>query len=242
MRTLLQIVQAAVDELGSINRPTTVVGSQDQQVQQILALANREGKELAAREGISGGWPQLRKEHTITTVASQENYDFPTDLQYFMNTTSWDRSQHWPLRGPISPQEWQILKSGVIGSTGPRRRFRIMAGQIYFDPAPEVSSDTFVIEYYSDTWCASSGGSAQRLWASDTDVPILPDDCFILGLQWRFRRAKGLDYAEEFNAYEAQVERDLGRTGMAPVLDIATPASGIRFLDENNIPDTGYGV
>lgn len=240
-RTLLQIVTAACDELG-IQRPTSVVGSSDQQVQQLLALANREGKELSSREGIHGGWPQLRKEHTITTVSSQADYAFPSDLQYFMNTTAWDRTQKWPLRGPISPTEWQVLKSGTIGSVGPRTRFRIMAGEIYFDPTPASSGDTLVIEYYSDTWCESGAGTAQRLWAADTDVPVLPDDCFILGLMWRFRRAKGLDYAEEFNAYEEEVGKELGRSGMAPVLELGTSSSAIRFLDENNIPDSGFGV
>jgi hypothetical protein len=117
-----------------------------------------------------------------------------------------------------------------------------MAGQIYFDPTPSTTA-TVVIEYYTDLWCESSGGTDQRLWASDTDLPILPDDCFILGLMWRFRRSKGLDYQEEYNAYEELVARQLGRTGMAPILDIAATGRGdVRLLDECNIPDTGFGV
>lgn len=243
-RTLLQIVQAAVDELGSINRPTTIIGTSDANVQQLLALANREGKELAAREGRDGGWPQLRKEHTDTFEDGVANYPFPSDLQYFINTTAWDRSQHWPLRGPVSPQEWQVVKSGTIGSLGPRRRFRVMAGEIYFDPTPDSGDDgnTFVLEYYSDTWCESNAGTDQRIWTADNDVPLLPDDCFILGLIWRWRRAKGLDYQEEFNAYESLVSRELGRAGMAPVLDITGSTDGVRLIDESNIPDSGFGV
>lgn len=240
-RTLLQIVQAAVDELGTLNRPSSVAASSDQQVQQLLALANREGKELSARSGINGGWPQMRKLHTITSVADQENYAFPSDLQYFINTTAWDRTQSWPMQGPSSPQAWQVLKSGTIGSIGPRRRFRIMAGEIYFDPVPADSGDTYVLEYFSDTWCESEAGTAQRLWVADTDVPVLPDDCFILGLMWRFRRAKGLDYQEEFNAYEDEVLRELGRSGMAPVVDLTGSQGGLRLLGDDNIPDSGYG-
>lgn len=239
-RTLLQIVQASVDELGSLNRPTAVVGSSDAQIQQLLALANREGKDLAAREGRDGGWPQLRKEHTFNTADGTASYAFPADLQYFINTTAWDRSQKWPLHGPISPQTWQVLKSGTIGSVGPRTRFRVMAGQLYLDPTPS-SVNAIVLEYYSDTWCASSGAVAQRVWASDTDVPLLPDDCFILGLIWRFRKAKGLDYQEDFNAYEAFVNMKLGRAGMAPIIDFARGEQSTHLIDEHNIPDTGYG-
>jgi hypothetical protein len=239
-RALLLIVQAAVDELGSINRPTSVVGSSDAQVQQLLALANREGKELSAREGRDGGWPQLRKEYTFSTAIGTASYAFPSDLQYFMNTTTWDRSQKWPLDGPISPQVWQVLKSGTVGSVGPRSRFRVMENLIYIDPTP-TTVNSMVLEYYSDTWCESSGGTAQRLWASDTDKPRLPDDLFILGLIWRFRKAKGLDYQEDFNSYESFVSMKLGQTGMAPIIDFAQPAPTNRFIDELNIPDTGYG-
>jgi len=241
MRTLLQIIQASVDELGSINRPTTIVSSTDVQVQQLLALMNREGKELSAREGRDGGWPQLRKLHTITTVADQENYAFPSDLQYFINTTIWDQDQNWPMVGPASPQAWQILKSGTIGSIGPRRRFRIMAGEIYFDPVPATSGQTYVIEYYSNAWCEAADSTPQTLWASDTDVPVLPDDCFILGLMWRFRRSKGLDYSQEFKTYERVVSRELGRASMAPIADLAGENTDARFLDEDNIPDTNFG-
>lgn len=239
--TLLQIVQAAVDELGSVARPSSIVGSADQNIAQLLALANREGKELAAREGINGGWPQLRKLHTITSVADQANYAFPADLQYFINTTAWDRTQKWPMRGPVSPQEWQVLKSGTIGSIGPRRRFRIMAGEIHFDPVPESSGDTYVFEYYSNGWCQDTLSAAQSLWASDTHTAVLPEDCFILGLKWRYRRAKGLDYAEEFNEYEALVQRELGRSGMAPIVDLEGSMTGIRFLDQDSLPDSGFG-
>jgi hypothetical protein len=239
-RALLLIAQTAADELG-IQRPTSVVGSSDQQVQQLLALLNREGKELSARAGLHGGWPQLRKEATITTADGTAAYNFPTDLQYFMNTTTWDRSTAWPMNGPLSPQTWQVLKSGAAGSVGLRTRFRIMAGQIYFDPTPSTVN-TIVLEYYSDTWCASSLGVAQRVWAADTDLPLLPDDCFILGLMWRFRRSKGLDYGEEFNAYDECVNRELARSGMAPVLDLTRSDPGMRFIDECNIPDQGFGV
>lgn len=242
MRTLLQIVQAACDEMG-VTRPSSVVGSNDTQVQQLVALANREGKELAAMEGRDGGWPQLRKEHTDTFVTSQASYAFPADLQYFMNTTAWDRAQKWPMRGPISPQEWQVLKSGTIGSIGPRRRFRIMAGELYFDPTPSSGDDgnTFALEYYSTGWCESTLGTAQTVWAADSDVPVLPDDCFILGLIWRFKKAKGLEYLEDFNAYESEVSGEMSRAGMAPVVSLTGITTGARFLNEDNIPDSGYG-
>lgn len=237
-RTVLEIAQAAINELGSLNPITALTGSADYQAQQVLALLNREGKELSERQGPNGGWPGLRRLHTITTVIGKANYAFPSDLKYFINTTAWDRTQKWPLRGPISPQEWQVLKSGTIGSVGPRERFRIMQDEIYFDPTP-TSVATYAIEYYTENWCESSAGVGQKVWVSDSDVPRIPDDCFILGLQWRFRKAKGLSYSTA--EYDREVQRELARSGMAPIADLTGEQVGTRFLDENNIPDSNFG-
>jgi hypothetical protein len=144
------------------------------------------------------------------------------------------------MQGPISPQVWQVLKSGTIGSVGPRTRFRIMAGEIYLDPTPSAVN-SIVIEYYSNEWCESSGGDGQAVWAADTDVPRLPDDCFILGLKWRFRKEKGLEYQEHFNEYDEFVSSKLAQSSMAPVLDLAHPQPLNHLIDETNIPDTGFG-
>lgn len=241
-RTLLQIVRAACDEIG-LPRPSAVVGSTDAQAVQMLALLNREGREVSRRDGANGGWPQLRREHSITLVDSQASYAFPSDLAYFINTTGWDQSNNWPLDGPISPQIWQVLKSGTIGSVGPRLRFRIMAGALYVDPTPDSSNagNTLVLEYYSESWCESSVADPQTSWLSDSDVPRLPDDIFVLGLIWRWRRAKGLDYQEEFNAYEDYVAQSLARSGMSRVLDLGGIERVTRLLTEDNIPDSGFG-
>jgi len=35
----------------------------------------------------------------------------------------------------------------------------------------------------------------------------------VLGLVWRFRKARGFDYAEEFNTFEKEVEQAIMRDG-----------------------------
>jgi hypothetical protein len=240
-RNLLQIVHAACDEIG-IPRPTSVVGSSDAAAQQLLALANRDGTELAMREGSAGGWPQLRKEYPISVLAGTDNYAFPTDLGYFINTTPWDQTQKWPLAGPVSPQVWQTLKSSATGSLGIRTRFRLMIDRIYFDPEPTANADV-VFEYYRSTWVYNADTDTYReRWGSDGDISLLPDDCHVLGLIWRYLRAQRLDYQEEFNAYDEYVTTKLGRATMAPVLSLVGGSSEVRLIDECNIPDTGYGV
>lgn len=241
MRNLLTIVQTSCDELG-IPRPSALAGSTNADSLQHLALVNRIGNDLKGREGSAGGWPVLRREHTFALVVSQESYDFPSDLQYFINTTPWDRDQKWPLHGPVSPQTWQVLKSGTIGSIGPRTRFRIMQGDIYLDPVPTTTNDV-VFEYYTNNWCTdSSGATPKALFTADGDLPLLPDELFILGHKWRYLKAKNLDYDEEYNDYEDYISRELGRATMAPVVSLdGSLNQGTRLLDDTNIPDSGYG-
>jgi len=68
MRSFLELVQAACDEIG-IPQPASIVGNVDDQSRQILALANREGKEFFAYANDFGGWQNLQKEYIFTTTA-----------------------------------------------------------------------------------------------------------------------------------------------------------------------------
>lgn len=170
----------------------------------------------------------------------QDNYAFPADIAYFMSQTFWDRAFRWQLLGPLSAQEWQVLKSG-ISPTGPRRRFRIMGNRFYLDPVPNDNGSVEAFEYYSNGWAQSMSGTAQTKFLADTDYYILDDDCMILGLIWRFLRAKRLSYEEEYKTYKNACERVLARDGANRSLPLNSSASGIRLLNNQNVPDTGYG-
>jgi hypothetical protein len=177
----------------------------------------------------------------------QAVYPLPSDFAYFMSQTWWDRAFKWQLLGPLDAQEWQVLKSG-ISPTGPRRRFRIYNNQFVIDPVPGFSSSdngsSEVYEYYSNGWCQSTGGTAgilQTKWTADTDNYCLDDECITLGIIWRYKRAKGLDYGEEKRTYDLLVERIMARDGGNRSLPLNASASGIRLLNQQNVPDTGFG-
>lgn len=159
--TILSVIQTVCKEL-SLTAPSAVVGSTDLTVIQLLAFAEREGKETRNK----WRWPQLNREFTWTLAASQANYAFNTDYDYQVFCTHWDRSQYWQLVGPVSEQEWQALKSGVVTTT-PRREFRIKGAadrQIYIHPTPTSSDNglTMVFEYQSKNWIRP------KTWAAST--------------------------------------------------------------------------
>lgn len=240
-KTLLVMVQDVCDEIG-LPRPITVTGSVDQQVRQMLALANLEGKALASLGQNLGGWPQLRREYTFTTVSGTASYAFPTDLAFFIPSTTWDRTYRWQLVGPLNPAEWQTLKSG-ISPTGPRRRFRIMGGLIYLDPTPaSTDAATIALEYISTSWVNSAAAVGKPAFTNDDDYTVLDQDVLAAGLKWRFLRAKGMDFSEEKQHYELLRDQSVARSGGLRDIPMNASASGMRLLNNMNVPDTGFGT
>lgn len=186
----------------------------------------------------------LNQNATATVVGSNfsfgnESYPIPEDADHFIQHTGWDRSFRWQLVGPLSPQEWQVLKSG-ISPTGPRLRFRIMDGRIYVNPVP-ASLDNLVLEYYSTGWCQSAAGIPQTAWSADTDTPVLQDRLFILGMIARWLNRKGFDSSVAQDDYEKAVDAALGRAGGSRVLPLNARAEPPVLLGSANLPDTGYG-
>lgn len=237
-RTLLQMVQQAANEIG-IPEPQFLFGNVADQEKQLIALSNREGKDFSAVANKNGGWQNLHKEYTFNTVIGQSAYPLPDDLEYFLDKTFWDDKYKWALIGPITAQEKQILRYGVIAS-GPRNKFYIRQNQMYLDPVPQ-SVNLIAYDYYSNFWCQSATGTPQKTWMADTDTYLLDEDCFIEGLKWRFLRAKGFDYTEEYKTYSEDVNRTIARDGGTRDLPLGGAGYDVQFLNGSNVPETGFG-
>ena len=186
-----------------------------------------------------------------TQVAfGQEAYPYPSDLGHFIPQTGWDRNFRWQLLGPVNAQEWQVLKSG-ISPVGPRLRYRLMDNQIYINPAPYVPSgqsspisDQIVLEYSSKNFVAVTATptvATQSAYAVDTDISLISEDLITMSLKWRVLKAIGAKWADEFVDYQDMLDRASGRQTMARNLPLNARASGIRLLNSQNVPDTGFG-
>lgn len=176
----------------------------------------------------------------------QVAYTLPSDIQMFIAATQWDRNFRWQMLGPISAQEWQTIVSGIC-PVGPRLRFRIMPGsngdmQMWIQPPPGAQqTDTIAYEYTSTNWCKSNTGTTQPRWAADTDLYRWPEQTQVLGVKWRFLRAKGLDYTEELRTYQNAVQRQIARSGGNKTLALNSRQYNQHLLGWANIPSTGFG-
>lgn len=162
---------------------------------------------------------------TSQVVIVQDTFNIAEDFKWFLNRTMWDRTNHWELIGPVSPQadEWQ--QSGIV-SMGPRKRWRQVGipNQCWrIWPPPSEPTDypaTLVFEYVSDYWVASSLGVPQPFFTADTDTPIVDAQAIVLSVKWRLWQQKGLNFSGFQQEYVDYVSRLAARDGGSPDLTL----------------------
>lgn len=214
--TCLQIIQAACKRIGILS-PNAAITATDQQIIQLVSLAEEEGQELATRHA----WESLQTEASFTTVAAQVQTTLgaiTSGFDYIVNDTIWNRTLRRPVYGPKSQQDWQEAKANQIN--GPFNSFRIIADAINFYPSPPAGQSCY-FEYQSRAWVSLAAGGSAETWASDSDTPKIDGQLIVLGVIWRWKAAKGLDYSEDFAKYERRVNDAMGRDAGKPILNMS---------------------
>ena len=214
--SLLTLVQSATRRLG-LNVPAAVATSTDPAVLQIMELASEEGQEMAARTN----WSFLTQQATFTTVAT-ENQGLITTiapaLKFIINETIWNRTLRRPVFGPLSPQQWQQMEAMVM--QGPWNQWRIVGQYLKFIPVPAAGQSCY-FEYVSKNWgLANDGVTGKSAYSADSDTALLDENIMVLGLIWRWRAAKGLDFTADLAKYESKVLDAIGRDGSKPILSM----------------------
>lgn len=229
--SLLTMMRSVFPRIG-LSAPAQVVSSTDKTVQQVLALANEEGQELASRYT----WQALIREATFTTVASETQGSITTiagsDFDFILNETIWNRSLKRPVFGPKSPSEWQQLKAQFMN--GPWNQYRIRGNDIIFLPVPAAGQDCY-FEWYSKNWAANAS-----TWATDEDTSVLSERLMALGVIWRWKELKNLEYAEAFNKYERAVDDATARDGGKPTLNLGS--GNVDIFPAVVVPSGNWGV
>lgn len=203
--SLLTLVQRAAPLIG-IQRPNVVATATDPTVRLLFELAQQEGEELARY----GDWRALRKEKTFVTVAAETQTDtpIPTDFAGITDETVWNRSARRRLIGPIDPLEWQRWKAQ---STFPvTDGFTLRGTSWLMQPVP-AAGQTIAYEYRSSYWCQSNASAPQDSWIADTDTGVISERLMRMGLVWRFKQKRGLEWQTDHEDYINEVDGELSR-------------------------------
>lgn len=240
--TLLTICQSVARDIGEL-APASIINNEDKFAAQLLALANRAGKYVAG----CYDWTILQRENTFTVTSGTAEYALPDDFDHFLGETAWDRTAYWEMRGPLSPQEWQRVKSGLAQTSALRKRWRVkrsgssIASTFFLDPTPSNSTDSLVYEYVSSGWCKkASDNSLQTAWALDSDLGVISENLIELDLRWRIleRLGRAAEAATAKKEAASEIDVTWAQDGGAPVLSLA-PADW--SLPPVNVPETGFG-
>lgn len=209
--SLLSIVQDAARRLG-LTPPSSVISSPDENAKILLGLAQEEGKSLYDRHT----WQAIQTEHTFSTANGTASYALPSGFDSIIKDTVFNRTSRRRMEGDLSPAQWQETQASLVTMVNPA--FRIRGNLFYISPTP-TAVETVAYEYISKNWCQSAGGTGQSAWAADTDTGILDEELTTLGIIWRFKSKKGLDYAEDMQSYEIKVNKAILKDGARVTID-----------------------
>jgi len=203
--TALELLQRAVRLLGITDPPTTLVGSTDPQVTNLLEILTDVGQDIASRHD----WSALQTTFTFTSDGTDgQSVPFPLDWDRTSPTASLWRSgsRLTPMIGPVSPDIWhELLVMPGVRFPG---YWRMFGGNIQIVGAP--TGETASIEYLSNAWVSdATDGTFKTAVSKDGDTFRLPDRLLRLAMIWQWRSFKGLSYAEELATFEKQLERDI---------------------------------
>lgn len=226
---LLDIVQRVCDEVG-LPRPVVVATSTEQLARQMFSLANAELEELSKRFD----WPVLTREFNFPTVAAQAQYALPADYRKFLSNTLYDSTRYYQMRGSVSAGEWQRTKAMNLGALS-CAKVRIYGNPLKINVLPTpLSVENVVFEYMTKNFAVSAGNAEILRFSADGDAPLIDEGLIRMGLKWRIKHAKGLEFSADLAEYEGVVAREFAAA-------MAQPAIGVGFSRHEDAPITpGY--
>lgn len=238
--SLLSICRSVLAETGwpVLNQ---IAGSSDATAQQIFAIANTELEALSELFN----WPQMEVEYPFTTVPGQAIQLWPADFRILAPLGVFNKSQYYGVKGSTGLQYWELLKYGKLGNLSfqkYRTVYPLGVPGIELTPTPTTAED-YVAVYYSNQYARNSLGAGVSVFTADDDEPKVPERYVKMGVKWRFRRAKGLDFSAEYAEYNATVQAQFSKyCGRGEI-----PVGGFRRrfpggVTSGYVPDTGFGL
>lgn len=220
--TALTILQTAASWL-ALPQPTTGFASIDPQTIQLRSLLNLEIVEQWSIGDV--WWRKLLRQWTFNSIAAdvQPPDATPDDLGYIIANTMWDRTLTRPVVGPLSPEVWQAWKARPV-LTSVLYGFRLRGNDFLTAPNPPAG-DLVAYEYISNLSVYATGDDVptKQYFTADSDTSIFDETMLEMGVRWRFLRAKGLDYAQEYKDWSDMRQRFSARDKAMPTLSAAGP-------------------
>lgn len=240
--TALAVLNQVAGELG-LPKVTTITGLTDIQSVQLLSLLNSGGNELM----LYYPWGQFVKEWEFTTEIDVTDYELPDDYNYFVDQTQWDRTNHWPLLGPKSPQEWAWLKGSLVAPL-PRMRYRVADNLFKLYPGPTISGSppivTLAMEYIQKNWVDLGGdtpGPADMIVASE-DILRYNPWLLVKFVKFKFYELKGFNTTGVNGDFMRVFNNLTGKDTGGAKLSLSGSGAAVGYIGPWSVPDGSWNV
>lgn len=218
--SILTAVQDAMVLCGQ-SQPSSAVSNTDPTVLKFLAFAQVEA-DITATEF---NWRNLNIGMTLTGDGITTQFALPSDFERILQGQAlWStKYPSIPLQGPIGSQDLLALKALPI--TPIRPVWRLIGGQLEIWPAL-ANLEVVNGEYRSVNPIVSGDGLTRKArWSNDSDYTLFPEIILRLGLIWRWKQSKGLDYAEDFRSYSMERDKKAGHEAGGKIVQMTSSYS-----------------
>lgn len=212
--SLLSCLQDAYALTIGDDLPNAFASSTDATFRQFVTYAQYEGDKL----NLDAKWRKQKVTASFTGDGTTTVWALPTDFNRFTTEMRRQSSILLGLQGPVSDDEF--LDAQVRGFNPTIPYWRVSSDNIETVPAVK-DGQTVTFEYVSNYWITDSGGTPKARFTADTDLILLPEILIVLATVYRWKRAKGLDYAQELADFKMECAKQAHIDGGLPRLRMA---------------------
>ena len=194
--TILSVCSDAAIEL-SQTEPTTLFSTTDKFAKELRVQANEAAVDIAE----SYDWQRLITLATVTGDGTDTSFPFPADYdRMVMKTNLAGKDSNIDLVKSRDLDQWAYFQNQ--GSTSVPGHWLILGGELQFNPSP---ANGVQYSYYYVSNQIVSGGKAA--FSADSDTFLLSERLLKLGIIWRWRASKRMEYAEDMKNYEIALSK-----------------------------------
>lgn len=223
---ILEIAQEAAD-MCAVQRPTDLFNTTVQNDQLFASVVKSTLSSLMRH----AEWQCLTREGTLYTSDGQKTYlidQVVPDFHSLVNSAIHIKDNVRNVIGSISEARWSLEKQFHCPEIDVL--FKIQNNAFKFLKNPGDLEIKFAYKSNAVCWDAVTSEPKPQI-TKNTDIPVFDPYLVKLGIMWRWNKRTGLDYAEEYNEYQHELEKSFAETKAAGDINLAY---NYNFFDDPN--------
>lgn len=226
--SVLSALQSASIKLVS-RKPIAFFGSSGEMEMELCDLVTDVGRDISERHD----WRALSRLATIVGDGATVAHPLPDGYARMpkkaeVHSATWTR---WRYHRVSDFDEWQDLQT-FSGISNPGSWF-IVEGKFQIFPAVPLG-DQAKFYYQTGRFVRPASGADKAAFGADDDQFVLDERLLMLGLVWRWRHQKRMEYAEDMQNFEVALAQTISADKGARIL--TTGPSGARHDVRQSYP------